>query len=87
MLSRPALRVLRVVAPRPAQRSFLTIVQQGRSAWRLTLGRSPKELQPGLHFYLPLIQSFQRVDLREASINIGSLGGFTADNVPVQCSG
>lgn len=74
MLSRPALRVLRC-APRPTNRSFLTIVQQGRSAWRLTLGRSPKELQPGLHFYLPLVQSFQRIDLREASIDIGSLGG------------
>jgi hypothetical protein len=71
----------------PDTRSFLTVVNQASEAWRLTLGRSPTRLLPGLHLNIPVYHELRAVDLRETSCSISDLSGFTSDNVPVVVSG
>ncbi|KAJ3192862.1 hypothetical protein HK101_005839 [Irineochytrium annulatum] len=75
-----------VVAPH-LRRTFITIIDQGFEAWRLTLGANPTRLQPGLHLAIPLIQEVHKVDLREGTIPIPPLQTFTRDNVPVHMGG
>ncbi|CAK5274313.1 unnamed protein product [Mycena citricolor] len=72
---------------RIARRTFLTIIEQGKEGWRLSLGRNPVRLTPGLNINIPIYHSVQKIDLRESSILIPNLPGYTADNVPVTCSG
>ncbi|KAJ7083635.1 hypothetical protein B0H15DRAFT_417083 [Mycena belliarum] len=69
------------------RRTFLTIIEQGKEGWRLSLGRNPVRLAPGLNLNIPVYHSVQKIDLRESSISIPNLPGYTADNVPVSCSG
>ncbi|KAJ3770081.1 hypothetical protein FB446DRAFT_184753 [Lentinula raphanica] len=86
--TRNALQVLRRGTYRPlGSRSLVTIVQQGYEGWRLSLGRQPVRLAPGLNLTIPIYHSVQIVDLRESSILIPNLPGYTSDNVPVICSG
>ncbi|KAH8833949.1 stomatin family protein [Flagelloscypha sp. PMI_526] len=96
-LTRPALATLRQT-PRQANtvsstlrlnavRSFFTIVHQGHEGWRLAFGRDPVRLDPGLRLKIPLYHTVQEVDIREKSVNISALEGFTSDNVPVLVSG
>lgn len=75
------------LATTPCRRGFITIVQQGSVAYRLTLGKSPVELLPGLSICIPILQTVQHVDMRERSIALDSLHAFTSDNVPVVVSG
>ncbi|KAJ7449304.1 stomatin family protein [Mycena latifolia] len=77
-------RVSSAVVPR---RTFVTIIEQGKEGWRLSLGRNPVRLTPGLNINIPVYHSVQKIDLRESSISIPNLPGYTADNVPVACSG
>ncbi|KAJ7621059.1 stomatin family protein [Roridomyces roridus] len=87
-LRRSALRAVSLSTRTPAtRRTFLTIIEQGREGWRLSLGRDPVRLNPGLNINIPLYHSLHRVDLRESSISIPNLPGYTADNVPVSVSG
>lgn len=51
-----------------AARTFFTIVQQGHEAWRLSLGRDPVKLEPGLSLMIPWYHSVQDVDMREKSV-------------------
>ncbi|KAI0336988.1 stomatin family protein [Trametopsis cervina] len=74
------------VAP-VATRSIFTVIQQGFEGWRLSMGQSPTKLEPGLRLNIPLYHSIQQVDMRERSVNISELSGFTSDNVPVTISG
>ncbi|KAF8154799.1 hypothetical protein B0H34DRAFT_661203 [Crassisporium funariophilum] len=71
----------------PHRRNFFTIIEQGHEGWRLSLGRDPVRLSPGLNLKLPVYHTVARLDLRESSISIPNLPGYTADNVPVTCSG
>ncbi|KAF9043765.1 hypothetical protein BDZ89DRAFT_1089923 [Hymenopellis radicata] len=90
MNTRPALRVLSRARPslRPiGRRTFLTIIEQGQEGWRLSFGRDPVRLSPGIHLFIPPFHSVQRVDLRECSINIPHLQGYTLDNVPITVTG
>ncbi|KAJ7198835.1 hypothetical protein GGX14DRAFT_665381, partial [Mycena pura] len=85
-----ALRTVSKARPSSAvvpRRTFLTIIEQGREGWRLSLGRSPVRLTPGLNLNIPIYHSLQKIDLRESSISIPNLPGYTSDNVPVTCSG
>ncbi|KAF7303704.1 PHB domain-containing protein [Mycena indigotica] len=75
---------LRTVLPR---RTFVTIIEQGKEGWRLSLGRNPVRLTPGLNLNIPVYHSLLKIDLRESSINIPNLPGYTADNVPIIVSG
>lgn len=54
------------------KRSFFTIVKQGRLGARLTLGRSPILLKPGIHLRIPLIHSLEKIDMRESTVSIGT---------------
>jgi len=69
------------------QRTFLTIIEQGKEGWRLSLGTNPTRLSPGLHINLPIYHELRKIDLRECSLAISDLPGYTSDNVPVTCSG
>jgi hypothetical protein len=51
-------------------RTFFTIVEQGKEAWRLSFGRNPTKLKPGLHLSVPLYHEVTTVDLRETSVRI-----------------
>ncbi|KIJ53737.1 hypothetical protein M422DRAFT_241981 [Sphaerobolus stellatus SS14] len=62
-------------------------IAQGNEAWRLSLGRNPTKLSPGLSLNIPIYHTIIRVDLRENSVNIQELTAFTSDNVPVVISG
>lgn len=53
-------------------RTLFTIVQQGHEAWRLSLGRDPVKLEPGLSLMIPWYHSVQDVDMREKSVRIVS---------------
>lgn len=69
------------------RRTFVTIIQQGHEGWRLSFGRNPVRLSPGLNIAIPIYHRVLNVDLRESSISIPNLPGYTSDNVPVSCSG
>ncbi|KAJ6460958.1 stomatin family protein [Mycena sanguinolenta] len=89
-LRRSALRTVsrtRLSSAAVPRRTFITIIEQGKEGWRLSLGRNPVRLSPGLNLNIPLYHSVQKIDLRESSISIPNLTGYTADNVPVTCSG
>lgn len=68
-------------------RNFFTIVQQGTQSLRLTLGKNPTVLKPGINLCIPIIQTVKNVDMREQSIPILDLQCFTSDNVPVIMQG
>ena len=58
---------------RPQQvRNFLAIVHQGHEAWRLSFGRNPVKLEPGLRIMIPFYHTIQEVDLRETSVSLVS---------------
>ncbi|KAG6879007.1 hypothetical protein C0992_005897 [Termitomyces sp. T32_za158] len=69
------------------RRTFVSIIQQGHEGWRLTLGRNPVKLEPGLNLAIPIFHEVLVMDMRESSIAIPDLTGYTLDNVPVTCSG
>ncbi|KAF5310195.1 hypothetical protein D9619_010592 [Psilocybe cf. subviscida] len=52
-----------------------------------SLGRDPVKLTPGLNLNIPFYHETTVVDMRESSVNIPDLPAYTADNVPVICSG
>ncbi|KAI0090636.1 hypothetical protein BDY19DRAFT_723895 [Irpex rosettiformis] len=69
------------------KRTFATIIQQGTEGWRLSLGRNPVKVNPGLRLNVPFYHQILEVDMREQSATIKELSGFTSDNVPVSVSG
>ncbi|KAL5535605.1 hypothetical protein ACEPAF_3699 [Sanghuangporus sanghuang] len=78
----------RVLLGRAGQaRTFFAIIHQGYEGWRLSFGRNPVKLNPGLRLMIPVYHTIQEVDMRETSVNIKDLTGFTSDNVPVLVSG
>ncbi|KAJ6475725.1 hypothetical protein C8R47DRAFT_666302 [Mycena vitilis] len=86
-IRRSALRAARLQSAVVPRRTFVTIIEQGKEGWRLSLGRNPVRLPPGLNINIPVYHSVIKIDLRESSISIPNLPGYTADNVPVSCSG
>ncbi|EAU87031.1 stomatin family protein [Coprinopsis cinerea okayama7 len=70
-----------------SRRNFITIIEQAHEGWRLTFGRNPVPLKPGLNIAIPVVHTVLNVDMRETSIAIPNLPGYTSDNVPVTCSG
>ncbi|KAF9070239.1 hypothetical protein BDP27DRAFT_1324046 [Rhodocollybia butyracea] len=80
-------RALHIPSRSLGTRTFFTIIHQGHEGWRLSLGRNPVKLTPGINIKIPAYHSVQVVDLRESSISIPKLPGYTSDNVPVVCSG
>lgn len=76
-----------VLRQAPRARSLVTIIEQGHEGWRLSFGRNPIRLEPGLNIKIPGYHTVLDVDMRESSISIPNLPGYTSDNVPVTCSG
>jgi regulator of protease activity HflC (stomatin/prohibitin superfamily) len=62
------------------------VVNQAEVAYREFLGRNRVPLPPGLHLNLPILHTLWRVDMRERSVGIGDITGFTKDNVPIVVS-
>ena len=54
---------------------------------RLSLGKNPVALAPGLHLKIPIYHTIRKVDMRERSLPIKDLIAFTSDNVPVTIEG
>lgn len=72
---------------RVPSRSFITYIHQSQQGWRLTLGKNPVQLSPGIHLQIPIIHTVEKVDMRERAITISKLNSYTHDNVPVVVSG
>ncbi|KAF8996015.1 hypothetical protein BDQ17DRAFT_961847 [Cyathus striatus] len=88
VLARPsALPAITVPAHALQRRNFVKIIEQAHEGWRLTFGRDPIRLDPGLNIAIPVLHTVLVVDLRESSISIPNLTGYTSDNVPVTVSG
>lgn len=77
------LRNVSKFSPLAPRRNILTVVYQGHEAYRLTLGKNPVKLNPGLHLKIPIIHRVIGVDTREQGINIEDINTYTKDNVPV----
>ncbi|KAF9552844.1 hypothetical protein CPC08DRAFT_698259 [Agrocybe pediades] len=80
-------RSVPALLPSTGKRGFFTIIEQGHEGWRLSLGTDPVKLLPGLNIKIPFYHTLTVLDIRESSVNIPNLPGYTADNVPVLCSG
>ncbi|KAG5716161.1 hypothetical protein E4T56_gene10681 [Termitomyces sp. T112] len=81
------LATARITRSSMQRRNFVSIIQQGHEGWRLTFGRDPVKLEPGLNLAIPIYHEVLVMDMRESSISIPNLTGYTSDNVPVTCSG
>jgi regulator of protease activity HflC (stomatin/prohibitin superfamily) len=62
------------------------VINQAEVAYREFLGRNRVPLPPGLHLNLPILHTLWRVDIRERSVEIDEITGFTKDNVPIVVS-
>lgn len=80
-----ARRVLTSILPQ--YRYIFTIVNQGSEAYRLTFGRNPVLLKPGISLNVPVLHQLHKIDMREGPISISELEAFTKDNVPVTIAG
>ncbi|CAF1392567.1 unnamed protein product [Rotaria sp. Silwood1] len=67
-------------------RPFFTIVHQGFEAYRTIFGQNPVLLKPGLHLWIPIMYTIQKIDMREAGMTIEKIDAYTKDNVPVHLS-
>lgn len=47
------------VKPFNVHRTLFTIIHQGHEAWRLSFGRNPIRLKPGIHLNIPVYHSIQ----------------------------
>jgi len=88
MFARTATRITKLSFSTCGQRrSFLIIIKKGYEGWRLTFGKNPEHLQPGLSLNIPIIHTVIKQDMREGGIEIDEIGAYTDDNVPVYVGG
>ncbi|KAJ3914984.1 hypothetical protein F5877DRAFT_82259 [Lentinula edodes] len=88
--TRNVLRATRQGVRRPTgARTIVTVIQQGYEGWRLSFGRNPVRLPPGINLKIPVYHTVQVVDLRESSISIPNARPvyLRCFRVPVICSG
>ncbi len=64
--------------------SGLKIVKEYQRGVKFTLGRYSGILKPGLRLVIPIIQSWQRVDLRVKAVDVPDQDCITKDNVSVR---
>lgn len=62
----------------------IKIINQYERGVKFTLGRFSGIMQPGLNMVVPLIQSYQRLDVRTTAIDIPKQDTMTKDNVSVE---
>ncbi|MGM5487680.1 MAG: slipin family protein [Nanobdellota archaeon] len=61
----------------------LKVVNEYERGVKFTLGRYVGLMQPGLRFVFPIIQSWERIDIRTKVLDVPSQDAMTKDNVSV----
>jgi len=64
--------------------SSLKIVKEYERGVRFTLGRYQGIMKPGLRMVIPILQSWQRVDIRTKAIDVPDQDAITKDNVSIK---
>ncbi|MAF99337.1 MAG: hypothetical protein CMH61_01885 [Nanoarchaeota archaeon] len=64
--------------------SGIKIVKQYERGVKFTLGKYSGVMQPGLRIVIPLIQSWERVDMRVKAVDVPDQDCITKDNVSVR---
>ncbi len=64
--------------------SSIRIVKQYQRGVKFTLGKFSSVMEPGLRIVIPLIQTYERVDVRTKAIDVPSQDAITKDNVSVK---
>ena len=64
--------------------SGLKIVQEYERGVRFTLGKFSGVINPGLRFVIPILQSWQKVDIRTKVIDVPDQDAITKDNVSIK---
>ena len=62
----------------------LKIVQEYERGVRFTLGRYSGIINPGLRFVIPILQTWQKVDIRTKVIDVPDQDAITRDNVSIK---
>jgi len=62
----------------------LKIVQEYERGVRFTLGKFSGVINPGLRFVLPILQTWQKVDIRTKVIDVPDQDAITRDNVSIK---
>src|SRR3989338_5044906 len=62
----------------------LRIVNEYERGVKFTLGKYVGLMSPGLRLVLPLIQAWQRVDMRVRTIDVPSQDCISKDNIPLK---
>ena len=64
--------------------SGLKVVKQYQRGVRFTLGKYTDIMQPGLRFVIPIIQAWDRVDIRVIVVDVPDQDAITKDNVSIK---
>ena len=64
--------------------SGLKVVKEYQRGVRFTLGKFTGMMNPGLRFVMPMIQSWERVDIRIRVIDVPDQDAITKDNVSLK---
>ena len=64
--------------------SGIKIVQEYERGVRFTLGRFSGIINPGLRFVIPILQTWQKVDIRTKVIDVPDQDAITKDNVSIK---
>ena len=62
----------------------LKIVQEYERGVRFTLGKFSGVINPGLRFVIPILQTWQKVDIRTKVIDVPDQDAITKDNVSIK---
>lgn len=62
----------------------LRVVKEYEKGIRFTLGKYTGKMEPGLRLVIPLIQTYERVDLRVKTVDVPDQDCITKDNVSVR---
>ena len=64
--------------------SGLKVVKEYERGVRFTLGKYTGIMQPGLRFVIPIIQAWNRVDIRIIVVDVPDQDAITKDNVSIK---
>jgi len=62
----------------------IKVVKEYQRGVKFTLGKFQKIMEPGLRIVFPIIQSWQRVDIRVKAIDVPDQDAITRDNVSIK---
>jgi len=67
--------------------AFLRVVPQYTRGVKLTFGRYSGLMEPGLNFIVPIVQTYELVDIRQRTIDMPPQEVMTKDNVNLKIDG